>query len=52
MSRGELAYLLMLLTVGSALIMWICSLRYSRYRRSVLRGNRGAKPAWKPFWMI
>ena len=51
MSRLDLANLLLLFLLVSGLALFVLSTRYSHYRRELRRGNRHAKPAWKPFWM-
>ena len=51
MSRELIAYLIVALLVASAIAVTHYSRRFMHYRRSVLRGNRNAKPVWKPFWL-
>ena len=51
MDRTNLAYLLIMLVLGIGLAIALLSYRYSRYHRSIMRGNRAAKPVWKPFWI-
>lgn len=51
MSRELLAYLILALLIASAVAVVHSSRRFLHYRRSVTRGNRDAKPVWKPFWL-
>ena len=51
MSRAEIAYLIIVLLVAFGVAVAVLSRRFALYRRAVSRGQRDAKPVWKPFWM-
>lgn len=51
MTRAEIAYLLLVLFTAVVLAWWILTYRFVQYRRALQRGERRAKPVWKPFWM-
>jgi len=51
MSRLDTGYLLMLLLAAGFVACLLLTFRFTRYERAVRRGNRHAKPVWKPFWL-
>ncbi len=50
MSRADIAYLLIVLTIACLAAVVVLSRRFARYKRAVMRGERQAKPVWRPFW--
>lgn len=51
MSRADIAYLILTLLIACCVVVVVLSRRFAQYQRAVLRGNRPAKPVWKPFWL-
>ena len=51
MSREFIAYVIVALLIAAAIAVAHYSRRFQQYRQSVMRGNRDAKPVWKPFWL-
>ena len=51
MSRADIAYLILALLIAGCVAIVVLSRRFTQYQRSILRGNREAKPVWKPFWL-
>ena len=51
MSRLDTGYLLMLLLAAGFVACLLLTFRFTRYERALRRGNRHAKPVWKPFWL-
>ena len=51
MSRLDTGYLLMFVVFAGIFACWLLTHRFTKYERSVRRGNKNAKPVWRPFWM-
>jgi len=51
MSRLDTGYLLMFVVFAGIFACWLMTHRFTKYERSVRRGNKNAKPVWRPFWM-